>query len=803
MSNRSDNTIGSTTIGPGDLLAFGSVNFLLTLNLDENDLTKYKLNWENLSSLNDLKFIINHQKFWKRIELTSNNEAMNVILYINKTSPKLIKIGYVGLKKIIFKEKEEDFKDFIFSVTRQNGLFITSCDICNCTISIQLLLKYEEKEKIFLLCGKSTDIKKPKNDLKKINNYNEENENKKYNDEIKVNVKLVYEDDKNNDKEENKQEKENNNNSGENSNKNEEINSVIEGKKKKKKINPFINIYQNNINISEFNYIYFNFSDIVEGELKEKIKLEHLFEFFQDIKIRTKSKIILNFEEETEIFKYRNENEIFKDLLSITDLFIFYNKNKLFDVLKDLKKEEDKHTIDESYKFKVFEVQRKILNRQKLKQKEEEWEKNYKMFLERYGKEKITPKHLTTEGSNINNTKKYLPEKNDNNEYKKVNILNHGNIGYKNISTNKTIHQDKNEDSKKNRKELNFQRSKSENSSGIFLMPLRPSSPQLLNKNEMFDYFKNGILGRDPQRKSTDKLILVLEEFNKIFIVKCKKNLEKPVILDFDLKLYPQVNVRNMNDVLEYKQFIKNNFKKYVEIFMGSLLSTVAGKGKLGFNDEYLFLGYLVATNIIKKISEIERFNLSLPKNKEFYYPSISNEELDKLLAQANLKKKEKSFILDGNSRKNLVILPYNPLLDKNLCSYLNSKKNINFLQEKGIIGKNGKIIYDPTYKETLGSETKTNIRNVLQRIRLNKLSKDKKIKENSNTTNKFLVGYRNKSPGYSIYNRNQKNYIKLPPINLKNRASIETETKRNIIIEKPEDDNESNNGKSVNNKSK
>ncbi len=803
MSNRSDNTIGSTTIGPGDLLAFGSVNFLLTLNLDENDLTKYKLNWENLSSLNDLKFIINHQKFWKRIELTSNNEAMNVILYINKTSPKLIKIGYVGLKKIIFKEKEEDFKDFIFSVTRQNGLFITSCDICNCTISIQLLLKYEEKEKIFLLCGKSTDIKKPKNDLKKINNYNEENENKKYNDEIKVNVKIVYEDDKNNDKEENKQEKENNNNSGENSNKNEEINSVIEGKKKKKKINPFINIYQNNINISEFNYIYFNFSDIVEGELKEKIKLEHLFEFFQDIKIRTKSKIILNFEEETEIFKYRNENEIFKDLLSITDLFIFYNKNKLFDVLKDLKKEEDKHTIDESYKFKVFEVQRKILNRQKLKQKEEEWEKNYKMFLERYGKEKITPKHLTTEGSNINNTKKYLPEKNDNNEYKKVNILNHGNIGYKNISTNKTIHQDKNEDSKKNRKELNFQRSKSENSSGIFLMPLRPSSPQLLNKNEMFDYFKNGILGRDPQRKSTDKLILVLEEFNKIFIVKCKKNLEKPVILDFDLKLYPQVNVRNMNDVLEYKQFIKNNFKKYVEIFMGSLLSTVAGKGKLGFNDEYLFLGYLVATNIIKKISEIERFNLSLPKNKEFYYPSISNEELDKLLAQANLKKKEKSFILDGNSRKNLVILPYNPLLDKNLCSYLNSKKNINFLQEKGIIGKNGKIIYDPTYKETLGSETKTNIRNVLQRIRLNKLSKDKKIKENSNTTNKFLVGYRNKSPGYSIYNRNQKNYIKLPPINLKNRASIETETKRNIIIEKPEDDNESNNGKSVNNKSK
>ena len=154
MTNKSDNTVGSTILGPGDLLAFGSVNLLLTLNLDENDLIKYKLNWESLSSLHDLKFIIKHQQFWKRIELTSNNEAMNVILYINKTSPKLIKIGYVGLKKIIFKEKEEDFKDFIFSITQQNGLFITSCDICNCTISIQLLLKYEKKEKVLKLCEK-------------------------------------------------------------------------------------------------------------------------------------------------------------------------------------------------------------------------------------------------------------------------------------------------------------------------------------------------------------------------------------------------------------------------------------------------------------------------------------------------------------------------------------------------------------------------------------------------------------------------------------------------------------------------
>jgi hypothetical protein len=94
-----------------------------------------------------------------------------------------------------------------------------------------------------------------------------------------------------------------------------------------------------------------------------------------------------------------------------------------------------------------------------------------------------------------------------------------------------------------------------------------------------------------------------------------------------------------------------------------------------------------------------------------------------------------------------------------------------------------------------LGIETKRNIRNVLQRIRLNRLSKDKKIQENSNTTNKFLVGYRNKNPGFSIYKRNQKNYIKLPLINLINRVLIKRDTQRNIIIKKTKDDNRSNNG--------
>jgi hypothetical protein len=163
-------------IGPGDFLAFGSINLLLTLELNKNDLTKYKKNWEDLESLKDLKFIRKHKHFWKRIDITSTDNTMNILLNINKTTQKLIKIGYVGLKKMIFQDDQYDFQEFIYSITKQRGLFITSCDVCKCTISIQLLLKYEKDEKKFLLCGKPTNT--DKENFKNENNNSEEKNEK-------------------------------------------------------------------------------------------------------------------------------------------------------------------------------------------------------------------------------------------------------------------------------------------------------------------------------------------------------------------------------------------------------------------------------------------------------------------------------------------------------------------------------------------------------------------------------------------------------------------------------------------------
>ena len=260
----------------------------------------------------------------------------------------------------------------------------------------------------------------------------------------------------------------------------------------------------------------------------------------------------------------------------------------------------------------------------------------------------------------------------------------------------------------------------------------------------MYDYFKILSCDRSPQRKITEKILLILEEFNKIYFVKCIKGDTRPSILDFDLKLYPQMNVRNMNEILEFKNFIQSKFDDYIKIFLGTLFSTVFGKGQDKIDDNSLFLGYLYATNVLKKIAEIQRYNLPLPKEKEFFYPSVNKSEVDKMLTEASQRKKEKMFVLDGNTKANIGIKPYNPLLDKYLFSYFNSENNKNFLKLNGFIANDGEIIYDPIYRETLGF--------------------DKTMNKVFGTTNKFLFGYNRKNPGYSIYNQAKEPLI-LPPI--------------------------------------
>ena len=863
-----DETEESTNkLTPGNILSFGSLNLILTLNLEKHDIKKYKIKFDKLESLDNLKFLKKHKSLWKKVTLSSPNNTLNILLHINKSSKKVINIGYVAFKKIEYNDEQEEFEKFIKEVTTQNGLFLTSCEVCPCTLFIQLLLKYEEKEKKFVLCGKSESEEKEK-DVKG------EDDNVIQDEHIKEN---------NEEKKENKEEEK----------KSE--------KSKKEDENPFTKIKSEIVEPADFNYIYFNYNDYTNGEFKGKITVEHLYEYFQTLKITTKSKIILNLEQEN-----IDNNNIFRDIMSITDIFIFYDKNKLYELLKQLKIEEDNYKTEKLYEYHCKEYEKKLQSREEFKQHEEEKIKNYKAFLEKNKTRKEKEKEKEKE-KNINKTRNIESQyKQSNTDIKKDNIYitqaesnknkdkdlaindinemisnqeeekENGAKKQKNEEQEKEKQQkdkkeenqnkekeeekekEKKEENKENQTEnkekqeekldeqkekpvenekekeeqlkpsnitkaepsndgqekenlnndkksdiLKTQPSNNEQDKGKInnekksdivirdtitrksnslskknkLLPITPSAPQPLDKNEMFDYFKLGFCDRDPQRKSTEKLLLLFDEFKKIFFVKYNRNNAKPNISDFDLKLYPQMNVRNMKEILEFKKFMKSKFSEYIKIFMGTLLSVVVVENKEKIDDNTLFLGYLCATNTVKKLAEIQKYNLPLPKEKEFFYPSINKNEVEKLISRANQRKKEKLFILDGNSKNPNVIKPYNPLLDKNLHSFFNSQNNKNFLRVNGFIKQNGEINYDPIYRETLG---------------FSKFGKDDKdVNKTFQTTNKFLVGYKKQNKGYSIYNENKSSAVVLPPIEQNKRKPAEEKNGNTIN----EEENESGSG--------
>ena len=289
--------------------------------------------------------------------------------------------------------------------------------------------------------------------------------------------------------------------------------------------------------------------------------------------------------------------------------------------------------------------------------------------------------------------------------------------------------------------------------------------PKVLDKLNMFHYYQNGIINKDPLKNTICKKLIVLDDFSKIYFVQCYKDQEKPIILDFDMKLYPQINIYKISVVKKYKDFIKERFDEYVLILISCLLSSLLHNN--GQNDDNnLFIGYLSAVNVIKKLLEYEINDIQIPKGNNFYYPRLNDNEVQKLLTQIEQKKKENKFVLDCNNANQIKLKTYNPILDKNLFYFFNYEKQ-NFLRSKGFISKKGNVLYDPVYKENFkrgltkkNSECNKNIfgKTVYEMKIMRKYNANpNKIKINTVSDN--LYGTNNKSNFYSESKTNGNNF--------------------------------------------
>ena len=514
----------------------------------------------------------------------------------------------------------------------------------------------------------------------------------------------------------------------------EEENYEINEKKDDKEYNPFINLPKDINNFNEFYFIYFNYFDYIHGIFSGNITINHLYQYFIFLKKNSKARIILNMMSQTS-----DNSEEIRDLLSVSSITIFYDKNILFHLLNNLRYEEEKIKKEQEHFRHYYE--------KKLKEQEIE---NYFSYEER--REKII---------------EYLKNKKDS-ESHHLNEDEKSIITF-NLTCNKSFYSMKTSKSQKKYK-------KPEEEKKIIIKNNKFFPP--LTKVDMFNYYKTGVCDKDPLKSKEEKVIIVLDDFYKVYIVQFNHDLEKPFVLDFELKLYPQINVHNINNIQLYKRTIRNNFEKYIIIFIGYLLSSLAycgGGGDSWAEETSLFLGYYGACKILKNIIVFEKNGIPLPNDDNFYYPNLNKYEIKELIDHAAKKKKEYKFILDCNNKNIPKIKLYNPLLDKYVFSYLNKNKNKDLLKNKGFINNKGKLLYDPVYRESLMINKNEKIikdeKELFQTCHDFKTKNNFKMKENecldryrnkNDKLNKFVIGFKQKRPEYEIYLHNI-NSNKLP----------------------------------------
>jgi hypothetical protein len=277
-----------------------------------------------------------------------------------------------------------------------------------------------------------------------------------------------------------------------------------------------------------------------------------------------------------------------------------------------------------------------------------------------------------------------------------------------------------------------------------------------------------------------DKLIFILEELKETILLLFTKKEKKPFIYDFKLKIIPDTNIHNIDEINEYKNIIKNNSEIYSLLFISGVLSELIQNKNNIENDEVFVKSFLLGNNCIKNLLIYEKKNKKFPK-KEIFLTDITKTDI---INFDYIPPKESRFILDGNDI-NIKKTIYNPLLDKCSQTYFTNEVTREIIMKNGLIDEKGNLFYDKIYKDSLGMNPKykknrySKDRKSIDDIYLMNALKGIKCKEIENNINEIIknkyiidqkiTGYNKKVYQYSIYSNAMKKKL-LPKIQLKRK---------------------------------
>lgn len=250
--------------GTGNIMTFGTLDLEYSLYLDEEDIKKNSIKFDEIKDLNDLLFLTNNKLLWSRFIVSSTTESLKLLLQMNKTSTNKNIITLIVYSKTEFNQQQEKFRDLIENVLLNNGITLRPLNMFKSKINILFKLIYKSTKKV-------------------ITFYNKEG-------------------------------------GGEGGKKEE--------KEDKDDIGIFDNINEGDIYYQDYKYIFFNICDYCDGgEFSNVINFKQLINYIRKIKEKNTIKVITNFgdnykNEENFINLLKlSDIHMFRDINNIFNLF--------------------------------------------------------------------------------------------------------------------------------------------------------------------------------------------------------------------------------------------------------------------------------------------------------------------------------------------------------------------------------------------------------------------------------------------------------------------------------------------------
>ena len=653
------------------VLALGHYKIDYSLTLDDDDMRAFNLtDISKLKTYSDIKFIVESLSLWSKIRLTTDNNWVNLLLYLNRinTESNKVYLEFISYEKPVYLNNE--VKQMLQTVNDTNYFFVNETALV------------PEEKKTFTLTIKFRD-------RTQVINFGElEDEEKNNNVDNEIQEEGIT--------------------------KNKE--NTQEGEEQEQNLSGSI-FEKVKLTCDSYNYFL-----CCIGESLETSPYEDFVEFVVDAKLKYGALIVTEFGDHVEYFSDKETMTLLNKLYLITDIFLFDEKEALsnFKAHYEILTKENSKKI---YKFGEIEVNNYPFGKggkpktarneeNKISDPEQENENNINSdnnIIENKGEDGEQKGETDEQQGETDEQKGEIENENENeNEDNKVN-------GDEIDKDKKNSEMNKEENKSQMPSRVNSQANIKKNN--IYHNSIIPFNHRgklkLLTEKDIFDYFRFDIACNGGLSILNSKLgIFIDENFSKVTFIEVPMN-SRALIFSYDIKPHPKLYPSTLHKVEKYWAVLRGDRNYFKSFFYAGILSIICFQRRKNFGLEALYPAYLKGHELLKRILHLKTKNIEFPDNPKFYIVKLNNGEIENFLTKHNNGKKEKKFILDCINLEKSHLKYYVPLFDDNLHEFFDNDITKKELEKKGFINSKGFVNYDPCYREGMGIPGKNYLRYV------------------------------------------------------------------------------------------